>query len=92
MNIFESGVTTKYVVVDDLTGEERDVSQRVDILRAVEVIQEVHAKLLYGKPSVEKYETTMAMRELCRHFGWSPVDVALIEHYQMESAVANASK
>lgn len=87
MNIFETNdvATTRYVVLDDRTGDVVDVSQRVDILKAVEHIQDVYAKVLASKPSVEQYETLMAMRELCRHFGWSPVEIALVEQYQAQN-------
>ncbi len=90
MNIFDSNgdVAAKYAIVDDKTGATVDVSQRVDIVKAVEHIQDVYVKVLTGKPSVEQYETLMAMRELCRHFGWSPVEIALVEQYQAQNSAS----
>jgi hypothetical protein len=80
MNFLEKN-QNEFVICDDLTGKEINVSQRVEIVDALTYIHELYAVLQKSKPQIENFEIHFALHQTCKHFGWFPSEVAAVEHY-----------
>lgn len=82
MNYLENSGRNDFVMCDDKTGAMLDVSQRLPAVETLTFVHEVYA-VLKKSPDVPTFEVHFALRALCQHLGWSPGDIALVEHYAL---------
>jgi len=84
VNFLENNGRNEFLMCDDKTGAMLNVAQRVDAVKTLQIIHEIYGILQKTeKPSVATFEVHCALQTLCVHFGWSPTEIALVEHYAM---------
>jgi hypothetical protein len=82
MNFLENSNRNYFVICEDATGVILDVSQREDAVETLRIVHEVYAIIKTTRsPTVETFEMHCALRNMCRHLGWAPGDIAVVEHY-----------
>lgn len=80
MNYLDIG-KDDFIMCDDLTGKPVNISKRVDAIETLSFINDVYSSILASKPKVETFEIHFAIQRACKHFGWTPSEIAVIEQY-----------
>ncbi len=79
MNILDIAGKNDFMMCDDKTGQMLDVSQRVGAMETLKCIHELYAIIQQSQPKVHDFEVHFTLPALCKHFGWSAGDIAVIE-------------
>jgi hypothetical protein len=87
-NLLEND-SERLLLCDDRTGAFVDASRRVEITVALQCIREVFAHT--NDKKIDPFEQMMSLRSLCEHFGWTPVEIAMVDQLDAQTAAMQAS-